>query len=150
MNIQLLIPKTMQVKYDDKMSFSKSAQLPARIQTLNADTVSFTGVGSSTHKFSKKATNTISDYIEKGLENNMQRMHRIATTYLDVLECIANSLSKDGFSFDRAYCELSPVKSPKSYVSKIARSGNMKVHDSIRATLYCNNSYDLSLISQKL
>lgn len=147
MKIQFFTPKISQLKQNAENSHYSNPVMPSRLSPLKADTVSFSGVGA---KYSKKATSTISDYVEKSVESGMARMRRIATTYLDVLESIAISLSKDGFSFDRAYCELSPVKSPKSYVSKITRSGNMKVPDYIRATLYCNNPYDLDNLTQKL
>lgn len=147
MRVQFLTPKMTPSLSNSEKSHYSNTVMPSNLSALKADTVSFTGVGS---KFTKRATSTISEYVERGVESNMERMRRIATTYLDVLESIANSLSKDGFSFDRAYCELSPVKSPKSYVSKITRSGSMKVPDSIRATLYCNNPYDLTNISKKL
>lgn len=147
MKIQFFTPKMTQLKQNTENSHYSNPVMPSRLSALKADTVSFSGVGT---KYSKKATSTISDYVEKSVESGMARMRRIATTYLDVLESIAISLSRDGFSFDRAYCELSPVKSPKSYVSKITRSGNMKVPDYIRATLYCNNPYDLDNLTQKL
>ena len=146
MNIQLLTPKlNLNYKKYERMS-NASIRPSIPMQGLTKDTVSFT----SGKIPMKVASNTISDYIERGVENNMQRMNRIATTYLDVLESIANSLKDVGYSFDRAYCELSPIKSPKSYVSKIARSGSMTVPDAIRATLYCNKPYDLSSISEHL
>ena len=67
-----------------------------------------------------------------------------------ILESVAFRLKDKGFSFDRAYCELNPVKSPKSYSSKIVRSGKFKVPDTIRATLYCNNPYDLDSLNSLL
>lgn len=66
------------------------------------------------------------------------------------MESVAFRLKDKGFSFDRAYCELNPVKSPKSYSSKIVRSGKFKVPDTIRATLYCNNPYDLDSLNSLL
>ena len=108
------------------------------LKTLSSDTVSFSG------------KNRISDFVAKGVSDNMERLERIATTYLDVLESVAGKLKDDGVSFDRAYCELHPVKSPESYTSKITRSGSFKVPDAIRATLYMKNPYDLSILNDKL
>lgn len=113
--------------------------LPKMVPSLAHDTVSFSG-----------STTKISDFVAKGVENNMPRLQRIATTYLDVLESVAAKLEKDGVSFDRAYCELNPVKSPESYTSKIVRSGTFTVPDAIRATLYIKNPYDLSILNDKL
>ena len=145
MNIQLVTPKfTQQWMQKDRVS----AQ-PYRSNysfNLAGDTVSFSGKA----KMMQQATNTISDVIEAKVEREKERMSRIATTYLDALESIANALKDDGISFDRAYCELNPVKSPKSYTSKIVRSGSFKVPDAIRATLYSKNPYDLSILNDKI
>ena len=124
-----------------------TARFATSLQPLTKDTVSFSGRLSVPIK---AATNSFTDCMEKSVENSKDRMTRIATTYLDVLESIASSLKADGFSFDRVYCEKSPVKSAKSYVSKIARSKSLIVPDVIRSTMYCNNLYDLSLINKKL
>ncbi len=92
----------------------------------------------------------IADLVENRVSNNMERLNRIATTYLDVLESVAAKLKDKGIIFDRAYCEQNPVKSPKSYTSKIVRSGSFKVPDAIRATLYITNPYDLSVLNDEL
>ncbi len=92
----------------------------------------------------------IADLVENRVSNNMERLNRIATTYLDVLESVAAKLKDKGVIFDRAYCEQNPVKSPKSYTSKIVRSGSFKVPDAIRATLYITNPYDLSVLNDEL
>ena len=112
---------------------------PKFAQTLNRDTVSFSG-----------RPNKISDFVAKGVSDNMDRLQRIATTYLDILESVAGKLTDDGVFFDRAYCEMHPVKSPESYTSKIVRSGTFKVPDAIRATLYIKNPYNLSILNDKL
>lgn len=112
---------------------------PKLAQALQRDTVSFTG-----------APNKISDFVAKGVSDNMERLQRIATTYLDILESVAGKLKDDGVYFDRAYCELQPVKSPESYTSKVVRSGSFKIPDAIRATLYLKNPYDLSILNDKL
>ena len=92
----------------------------------------------------------IADLVENRVSNNMERLNRIATTYLDVLESVAAKLKDKGVIFVRAYCEQNPVKSPKSYTSKIVRSGSFKVPDAIRATLYITNPYDLSVLNDEL
>ena len=92
----------------------------------------------------------VSDFVEAQIGAESGRLNRIATTYLDILESVAFRLKDKGFSFDRSYCELHPVKSPESYTSKIVRSGKFKVPDTIRATLYCKNPYDLSLLNDAL
>lgn len=112
---------------------------PKYSHTLASDTVSFRG--------NEKAFAKISDFLEAQVAAENPRLLRIATTYLDVLESVAFRLKEYGFSFDRFYCELHPVKSPEASVSKVVRSGKFKVPDAIRATLYCNNSYDLNSIN---
>ena len=104
----------------------------------NTDTVSFTG------------GNKMADCVEHSVSKNMDRLTRIATVYLDVLESVAMKLKNKGVYFDRAYCEKNPVKSPKSCTSKIVRSGSFSVPDIIRATLYMDNPYDLSVLNDEL
>ena len=113
-----------------------------RLNTLSKDTVSFSGIGSASSK--------VSDFLEAQVAADTPRLKRLAITYLDILESVAFKLKDKGFSFDREYCELNPVKSPKSYSSKIVRSGKFKVPDTIRATLYCNNPYDLDSLNSLL
>lgn len=115
---------------------------PRFVNSLNHDSVSFTA---NQTKLAK-----ISDFVEVQIENLTPRLKRIATTYLDILESVSFRLKDDSFSFDRVYCEKNPVKSPKSYASKVARSGNFKVPDTIRATVYCSNSYDLDSLNKLL
>lgn len=112
---------------------------PKFAQTLNHDTVSFSS-----------SPNKISDFVAKGVSDSMERLQRISTTYLDILESVAGKLKDDGVSFDRAYCELHPIKSPESYTAKVMRSGSFKVPDAIRATLYLKNPYDLSILNDKI
>ena len=103
-----------------------------------ADSVVFTG------------GNKMVDCVENSVSKNMERYNRIATIYLDILESVAAKLKNKGVKFDRAYCEKHPVKSPKSCTSKIVRSGSFKVPDIIRATIYMDNPYDLSLLNDEL
>ena len=48
------------------------------------------------------------------------------------------------FSFDMEYNSQFPVKSRKSYESKVERSKSFTVYDPIRDTVYCSDPYDLS------
>ena len=114
----------------------------SKLKTLSKDTVSFSGIGGASSK--------VSDFLEAQVAADTPRLRRLAITYLDILESVAFRLKDKGFSFDREYCELNPVKSPKSYSSKIVRSGKFKVPDTIRATLYCNNPYDLDSLNSLL
>lgn len=120
---------------------NKNVTVP-KLNTLFKDTVSFSGIGGASSK--------VSDFLEAQVAADTPRLRRLAITYLDILESVAFRLKDKGFSFDRAYCELNPVKSPKSYSSKIVRSGKFKVPDTIRATLYCNNPYDLDSLNSLL
>lgn len=120
---------------------NKNVTVP-KLNNLSKDTVSFSGIGGASSK--------VSDFLEAQVAADTPRLRRLAITYLDILESVAFRLKDKGFSFDRAYCELNPVKSPKSYSSKIVRSGKFKVPDTIRATLYCNNPYDLDSLNSLL
>lgn len=120
---------------------NKNVPVP-KLNTLSKDTVSFSGIGGASSK--------VSDFLEAQVAADTPRLRRLAITYLDILESVAFRLKDKGFSFDREYCELNPVKSPKSYSSKIVRSGKFKVPDTIRATLYCNNPYDLDSLNSLL
>ena len=82
--------------------------------------------------------------------HNINRLKRLSTTYLDIIESVAATLKAHGTDFDRAYCEKSPIKSPEACISKVARSGNLKMPDQIRATLLCKNAYDLSILNEHI
>lgn len=139
MNISLLSPNFSNKVQNAQNSHYSNPVMPSKFSPLKADTVSFSGGGAK-----------IVDFLEGQFIADNPRLHRIATTYLDVLESVAFKLKEKGFSFDRAYCELNPVKSPASRTSKIVRSGNLKVPDTIRATLYCNDPYDLTKLTNDL
>jgi len=128
--------KVIKPHYSDPVVRSKH-------KALNADTVTFTGG-------IPKVGMTIADHLEARVAADSERLNRIATVYLDVLESVSFRLKDKGFAFDRAYCELNPVKSPTSYVSKIKRSKTFKVPDTIRATIYCSDPYDLTKLSEGL
>lgn len=76
------------------------------------------------------------------------KMNELATNYLDNLESIANELKEFGVSFNRAYCEEHPIKGARKCVSKLMRVG--EVRDWLRATLFIENPYDLSILQEKL
>lgn len=141
MNIQSITPLNLfnNVNSGRRVNNTNVIQ-PKYRNTLASDTVSFSGI----------STSKVSDFVEAQVSADSGRLNRIATTYLDVLESVALKLKDYGFSFDRVYCERAPVKSPESYTSKIVRSGKFKVPDTIRATLYCKNPYDLSLLNDVL
>lgn len=106
------------------------------LKPLAKDSVSFTGIPGAGAK--------VSDFLEAQVAADTPRLRRIATTFLDVLESVASKLKENGFSMDRAYCEKNPVKKPDSYASKVVRSGSFKVPDAVRATLYCDQPYNLN------
>ena len=142
MNITSISPALSSYKntLDNKTNINNKHFIqPKYKNTLAQDTVSFTA-----------RPMQISDFFAQNISDNMGRFGRLATTYLDILESVALRLGDDGVSFDRAYCELHPVKSPESYTSKVLRSGSFKVSDAIRATLYVKNPYDLSLLNDKI
>ena len=102
-----------------------------------------------TVSFKSKGT-LMADHLENSVNKNMDRLNRIATIFLDVLESVAIRLKNMGVTFDREYCEKNIIKSAKSFVSKIIRSGSTTVPDQIRATLYIDNPYDLSILNDYL
>ena len=112
-----------------------------KLPSLKRDTVSF---GQASHSVAHAFECQLSKEI------NVNRLNRIATTYLDIIEGVATKLKKYGVEFDREYCERSPIKSPGACVSKVTRSGSLKIPDMIRATLYCKNIYDLSVLKEQI
>ncbi|MBR1424585.1 hypothetical protein IJ579_03370 [bacterium] len=143
MDIHAITPLFYPKRSQNTQNSHNSTVMRSKLNTLNADTVSFGASPSG-------AMAKFSDYLEQSISIEVPRLERIATTYLDVLEAVALKLKDFGFTFDRAYCELNPVKSPKSYTSKVVRSKTLRVPDTIRATLYCNDPYDLSKIFEGL
>ena len=147
MNILSIIPKLNNLQ-DCKDNYSKSGCFVGKrypnLTPLVADTVSFSG------RNVRAATNSIGDCLEAQFVRNATKLNTLAESYLNVLDGVATKLENFGFSFDRKYCELNPVKSSKSYISKILRSQVLKVPDKIRATLYCKNPYDLSALDMLL
>ena len=99
-----------------------------------------------------RAKMTMADALEHQLQTPevTKRMKRLSTIYLDIIESVATKLKYVGVSFDRIYCEQNPIKSPKAYISKVSRSGSFKVPDRIRATLYCSDIYNLSVLNDEI
>lgn len=105
---------------------------------LTQDTVSF-GAG-----------NKMAQWVGHNAEKELPRLERLATTYLDVLESVANKLKDFGVTFNREYCEQHPVKSVAAQLSKITRSKSLQLPDKVRATLYVQNPYDLSVLNDHI
>ncbi len=106
---------------------------------LSVDTVSF-----------KMAPNTGRDIIEHqiGKKINSKAMQNLANTFLRILDSIALELKDLGIEFIKAYSEKSCIKSKDAWMSKIMRSGKLRIPDGIRATLFCKNAYDLSILKK--
>ena len=155
MNISLLTPKILNnnsVK-DCEKSYNTAPVKYANLSPLNADTVSFTGKD----KVVKKAQQivkeevqrkgaTILDFLGVNYETVvMPRYERLANNFLNACNTNAEKLRAKGmpFSFDMEYNSQFPVKSRKSYESKIERSKSFVVMDPIRDTVYCSDPYDM-------
>lgn len=145
MKITLLTPNVYLFgKTQENIQTAKSNMHANNLAPLNADTVSFTG------KIPSKATNSIGDFLERQFVEKTLKLIDLAEDFLNSTESAINRLSDLGFSFDRSYCELNPVKSKKSYRSKINRSRDLRVPDTIRDTVYCKDPYDLSKLDALL
>lgn len=87
----------------------------------------------------------IFEHIERKKE---PKLIEASTVFLDILESIAIKLAPYGVSFDRDYCEKSPVKSIKSKMSKLFRQKSLDIRDGgVRSTLFSKNIYDLSVLN---
>ncbi len=118
---------------------------PNSLNYLAQDTVSFSGK----EKAAKDIIHTIKDVIRDSYDAKIPKYRIMGNKLMDTLEAIANKLKDDGVTFDREYCEKSTVKSTKSFLSKLIRSGEQPM-DRVRATLFVENPYDLKLINDKL
>ena len=108
-----------------------------------ADTVRFTG------RNPIKATNKMTDILERCVENNAKVFQAEANVFKAVLKSACDDLAEFGFRFDEAYNSICPVKSPKSYVSKVVRTSSLDVPDAIRMTVFVDDPYDLSLFFER-
>ena len=89
---------------------------------------------------------TILDFLGVNYETVvMPRYERLANNFLNACNTNAEKLRAKGmpFSFDMEYNSQFPVKSRKSYESKIERSKSFVVMDPIRDTVYCSDPYDM-------
>ncbi len=114
---------------------------PNSLNYLGQDTVSFSGKA--------QITSTIGDVIRKSYSDKIPQYKIMGIKLMDTMEVIANKFKDRGVSFDRKYCEHSPVKSTESFISKFRRSGE-NPYDRIRTTLYVENPYDFKLIKEIL
>ena len=120
---------------------------PLQLKKKTNQNTAQTGMGIS---FGQAMKTPIANFVVKAAEKDMGRMQRIATTFLDVIESVAMKLKNKGVSFNREYNEGHAVKSPAKYPSKIIRSGSMEIRDRVRATLFCKNIYDLSILNDDI
>ena len=107
---------------------------------LTQDTVSFQA---ATYK-------AISDTIEHKYVIEAPRLKRIATTFLDTIESVANKYKEYGVSFVREMFEGTAVKEVDAKLSKILRARTFDDRDAIRTTLFIKNPYDLSILFDKI
>ena len=128
-------------------NFTQKYQAPIKKQDNNSS-LPVNSVGSITFR----GPVTLEEAYLKQLKQpfNIERLKRISTIYLDIIESVASKLKALGTDFDRAYCEKSPIKSPEACISKVTRSGSLKMPDQIRATLFCKNAYDLSILQEHI
>lgn len=125
---------------------SKGNNSYPNLAPLQSDTVSFGSAKfivksrGSSYRTKNFQTRTIRDaLIEQYILDN-PRLSRIATTYHALLQSVIGN-TKGVFEISDNIEHL--VKSPEAIVEKIIRSGNMKVPDTIRATAFCKNIYDM-------
>ena len=138
MNIRAITPDFQNVNNSRKKFLNNSIVIqPNSLNYLAKDTVSFSGKA--------QITNTIGDIIRKNYDDKIPQYRAMSIKLMDTMEVIANKFKDKGVSFDRKYCEHSPVKSTDSFISKFRRSGE-NPYDRIRTTLYVENPYDFKLI----
>ena len=142
MNIQAITPN-FQIKNSAEKNNQNNRHviLTNSLNYLSRDTVSFSG--------KEKITHTFTDVIREAYNDKVPQYTILGTRLMDTLEAIANKLKEDKVSFDREYCEETTVKSTKSFLSKLKRSGESPM-DKIRSTLFVANPYDLKLINNKI
>ena len=143
MNISLLTPKINSYQNYNKYPITTPQQYTkgAKLAPLKQDTVSFGAA-----KFIRHG-NTLKDALVNQFSIENPELIKIARVYYAVLKQVAED--------NQAIFKISDniehlVKSPESRVSKIIRSGTMKVPDTIRATAYCKNPYDFDNLTKLL
>ena len=151
MNITLLTPKyTNYTVQRRENSHNSTPVMHSKLSPLSADTVSFTGgkgkIVKAVQEEVQKTGSTILDFLGVHYETvEMPRYERLANNFLNAGFTSAETLRAKGypFSFDMEYNSQFPVKSRKSYESKIERSKDFRVYDPIRDTVYCSDPYDM-------
>ena len=115
--------------------------MPKYNHQLSKDTVSFQAATYS---------NAIFERIEHDYIKVIPRLSRIATSFLDATQAVANKFMEYGVSFEREMFESTAVKSAKSKLSKIFRRKSLEERDPVRTTLFVKNPYDLSILFDKI
>lgn len=138
MNIAPISFRIYSNQYQSNTDYAPARNIkPNYNNQLNKDTVTFT------HKI-------IEDTVWHNFVQEVPRLKRIATTYLNATEAIANKLKEDGIYFVREMFEETAVKEPDSKLSKVSRSKTFEVRDAIRTTLFSKNPYDLTVLFEKI
>lgn len=146
MNIFAITPNFQNIQTPKKNFLNNRNVIQANnLNYLPHDTVSFSGK----EKAAKRTAHTIKDLIRDSYDAQIPKYRIMGNKLMDSLEVIANRLKDKGVTFDREYCEKSTVKSTKSFLSKLIRSGEQPM-DRVRATLFVENPYDLKLINDEL
>lgn len=78
--------------------------------------------------------------------SRLAELQKASNMFDAITSHVAKKLENSGVSYNEKYNSISPIKSFKSTWSKIQRSGSFDVPDQIRRTLFCKNSYDLSVL----
>ena len=147
-----LAPTTSQMPYQTNYGLKMAAPLAC-------DSVSFGGAVKlvptlklkKPQRQFKPACNTVTDIIEDAYRKDVEnRLNSAAVAFIDMVEAIATKLKHKGVSFNREYAEKNVIKSAESYSSKIKRSGNFKVYDKVRTTLFVEDPYDISLLMDEV
>ena len=116
---------------------SNPLAMPKYKNQLTQDTVSFTAA-----KFN--------EHVYFNFKKEYPRFERIATTYLDTTEAVANQLKAYGVKFVREMFEATAIKEPDSRLSKVTRAKTFESRDLIRTTVFMDNPYDVSVLFDKI
>jgi len=117
--------------------------MPSIHTELMADTVSFSGK----NKVAKQVVHTLSDAFDQSYDNALAKRKAIARKFIDTISAITEEV--DGISFDRKFYEKTVLKSKKSFLSKLKRSGAAPL-DKIRTTIFNNDIYNFSILTKFL
>lgn len=170
MNINFLTPKISNINTVPKVenSHNSTPVMQSKLSPLTADTVSFTGVKDKATKAASNGVKRVIGPVQEEIQKRgatlldflgvhyetveMPRYERLANNFLNACNTNAEKLRAKGlpFSFDMGYNSQFPVKSRKSFESKVERSKSFTVYDPIRDTVYCSDPYDLSNLEEFL